>query len=247
MRLGLSTAAVPDWPLEAIVEACARRGLQAIELVAGHGHDVHPGAAQADVRAAGERMRERGIASVLLRPADAAIALEPATMRLAALLGAGVIVAGADVNDAALEAARAVAGAPHAALLLAHGTDAAEAERIRLLAKRQDCGLSWRVDPARDRLEELAATILDAAGAQLQHIHLLGSGPESAASEGRGIGALLATLALRGWDGALTLAPSSPDRLPVWRLWLGRASWGCGSRTGEDALVHLDVMHTKVS
>jgi hypothetical protein len=245
MRLGLSTAAVPDWPLDTIAEACSRRGLQSLELVAGHAHGVRPGGTDEDARAAGERMRECGITTVLLRPGAAATAFQPATIRLAVLLGAGVIVPAAELSDAALDPLVAPATAAHVAFLLAHGTDPAEARRIRLLAERHRCGLSWHVDPARDRLEDLAAPVLDAAGAWLQHIRLLGSGPESAASEGRGIGALLATLALRGWDGTLTLAPSSPDRLPVWRLWLGRAGWGCGSRTGDDTLVHLEVMHTK--
>jgi hypothetical protein len=71
-------------------------------------------------------------------------------------------------------------------------------------------------------------------------IILRGAGPEAAQHEGRGIGALMTRLTLAGYQGILTLAPSSSAVLPVWRTWLehGR-KWGCGSKTADSALVQL--------
>jgi hypothetical protein len=95
-------------------------------------------------------------------------------------------------------------------------------------------------------LDAAATNVADAAVALftrepgLQHITLRGGGPEAAQFEGRGIGALMAQLALRNYQGVLALAPSSNAVLPVWRTWLQRGrNWGCGSKAADPSLVQL--------
>lgn len=73
-----------------------------------------------------------------------------------------------------------------------------------------------------------------------RHITLRGGGPEAVYHEGRGIGALMARLALSGYNGVLALAPSSDAAVPVWRAWLNKGkNWGCGSKQQDAALVQL--------
>jgi hypothetical protein len=241
MHLGLSTEAAPDADLATIVRGCARRGLRAIELVEGHAHGLSAASSLSAVREARRVLDGEGITQRVFRPATVAGALSEAAAELGGRLDAAVL-APAIVAGSLAAAARHYATAG-STLLLQHGTDPAEADACRRHA--MSCGtstvaLSWDADPAGAPLTAAAAAVLAAAGPLLRHVRLRGSGPEAAGSEGRGIGALLCRLALQRYDGVLILAPSAPETLPVWRLWLGRgAGWGCGSKTGDPTLVHI--------
>ena len=86
-------------------------------------------------------------------------------------------------------------------------------------------------------MDEAARARLDGT---VDLIVLRGAGPEAAQHEGRGIGALMTRLTLAGYAGILTLAPSGPAVLPVWRAWLQHGkNWGCGSKTADPSLVQL--------
>lgn len=244
MRLGLSSEAAPDASLEELAAACARRALTAIEIVAGHAHGVSVRSNDAALDGAARALDDAGLADRVFRPAPGE---SPDRERLAALsarLGAGVPMppAWTAESDCMGEVAAAFSRAG-GRLLLPHSSDPAEATAARRLADRCTPGLAtlcWDADPDGPPLDVWAAPVIEAAGPLLSHIRLRGSGPEAAASEGKGIGALIARLTLRAWSGALILAPTDAARLPVWRIWLGRGTgWGCGSRTGNDDLVRL--------
>ena len=80
MRLALSSAAAPDASLEELLDACARRGIDALELEEGHGHGLDAdtvsseAAAEAAARAADAGVDLAGfrLAIPLPRAADAA-------------------------------------------------------------------------------------------------------------------------------------------------------------------------------
>lgn len=100
--------------------------------------------------------------------------------------------------------------------------------------------MAWEADPANAPLGATAAALLSGCREALVHIRLLGAGPESAMHEGRGVGDLMARLALSGFGGMVILAPSSPRFHVAWAIWLGRRrGWGCGSRASEPSLVTL--------
>ena len=93
------------------------------------------------------------------------------------------------------------------------------------------------VNAADQIVDEAARVRLDGT---VDLIVLRGAGPEAAQHEGRGIGALMTRLTLAGYAGILTLAPSGPAVLPVWRAWLQHGkNWGCGSKTADPSLVQL--------
>ena len=95
------------------------------------------------------------------------------------------------------------------------------------------------LDASQSNVDDAAASLFTEHPA-VDHITLRGGGPEAAQFEGRGIGALMARLALMNYHGVLALAPSSSAVLPVWRTWLTRGrNWGCGSKTGDPSLVQL--------
>lgn len=103
MRLGLSSAAAPDAPLADLLEACARRGIAALELREGDAHGVRPGdpagaaAAAAEAGAAGV-----AISGYRLDPSPQTAHAEAALAELAAALGAPLIVGEAVRLDGAV-------------------------------------------------------------------------------------------------------------------------------------------------
>jgi hypothetical protein len=247
MLLGISTEAAPGFSLDELVRSCRHRGLQALELVEGHAHGISLGAAPEQAGSARQVLADAGVRHVAFRPAAAGAALTGAAAELSRHLDAVILVGATTVlgDEAAfLDAARRCAAAG-GRLAVMHGTDATQAGRCRALVEQVPAGsaaLGWHVDPADAGVGTHAAAVLQAAGPLLAHVRLLGSGPEAAASEGKGIGALMARLALSGYRGSITLAPTAAETLPVWRIWLGRASgWGCGSKSADSALVQLET------
>lgn len=238
MRLGLSSAAAPDLSLEGLVLACRRRGLAALELDAGHwGHLMG-----CDARAA----RAAGVQLAGLRVRSLDAAMSAGVPALSRELDAPVIAPAPPLPApiAVLEAGRRYAKSG-GRLLLSHGSDPDRVLDLRKVIDRDASdaiGLAWDVDPAIEtRLAGRAPEVLRAAGDALRHIRLRGGGPESALQEGRGVGELMAHLALAGYAGSLVLAPSSGTYLRAWASWLGRnGGWGCGSKT-QGAPIQLTI------
>ncbi|HEY0672955.1 MAG TPA: hypothetical protein VGD27_11835 [Longimicrobiales bacterium] len=189
MIIALSSAAAPNASLPELVEGCARRGLSALHLIAGHQHGVGP-----------------------------------------------------EMTDAALDDAVALTRAADVQVVAYEIDDAAQSQAAARICQRFGAMLvpgSVVLDAARENVAEAAAAFF-ARNADIPHITLRGGGPEAAQFEGRGIGGLMARLALMNYRGVLALAPSSTSVLPVWRTWLRRGrNWGCGSKTADPSLIQL--------
>lgn len=251
MRLALSSAAAPDASLDDLLEACARRGLSGVELEAGHAHGL-TGTDPETARRARERMSEGGVDVVGFRMP---LSGSPGVRTLAAVgraLEAPLVLApdgpGADLALETLEHAGALASAGARALVSLEGVSAETwcvTDLLGPLATAPaDVGVAWEVDPERlddpSRASWVAHELVERLGRTLRLIRLRGGGPEAARQEGHGVGALMGTLALAGYDGALVLAPTSPRYRVAWSAWLGRrGGWGCGSRTADPELVQL--------
>lgn len=245
MKLALSTAAAPDYSLSELLDACARRGLAAIELVEGDGHGVGPGLDHHQVLGIVGQAARKGIAIAAYRVDDLATAAAPETVRLAFGLGAPVIARSKDSEYDVAEFAFAAQrfSAVGARLLLEHRSDLEEIRAIRALAEQigtESIALAWDADPANGGLER-AGEVIAAAGPLLHHIRLRGGGPEAAQGEGLGIGSLIGRLTLARYRGHLAIAPSTPRYRVAWDAWLGRqrGGWGCGSKASDPSLVSL--------
>jgi hypothetical protein len=119
------------------------------------------------------------------------------------------------------------------------GARGADVARISSALGARSVQASAVLDASQSNVDEAAAALF-ARQPAVDHITLRGGGPEAAQFEGRGIGALMARLALTSYHGVLVLAPSSTAVLPVWRTWLMRGrNWGCGSKTADPSLVQL--------
>lgn len=241
MRLGLSSAAAPDAGIDALVEACVRRGLAVLELHAGDAHDV----VDAD-SAAGARACTLGT-GVAIGAWWTDAQHDPALLAgIARGLQAPVVLAEADEPDA-------TSVRDHLARRIALArTLAAEAPVLLGVRGPADLWLTavtdaridfaWQVDrsvvdPAAD-----LTRILQAAPGRLRYVRIHGGGPESALQEGQGIGPLMAQLAITGYDGPLVVAPSSSRYRMAWSTWLGRrGGWGCGSKA-DRSMVSLSAI-----
>lgn len=245
MKLALSTAAAPDYTLAELFDACARRGLAALELVADDRHGVGPELEHDEVIEIAAEAAARGITFAAYRSRGLWEAVAPETVRLAFGLGAPVIITLDESEDDVVDvihAARRYA-AIGARLLVEHRSSPADVAALRALAEHaapHAIGLAWDADPADGGLAH-AAEIIAAAGPLLGHIRLRGGGPEAAQGEGQGIGALMGRLTLARYTGHVAIAPSTPRYRFAWNAWLGRArgGWGCGSKQSDDSLVSL--------
>jgi hypothetical protein len=242
MRLGLSSEAAPGLALAELAAAGARRGLACLELVSGDGHGVAPFVEAHAIRSLAGVASAGGLEVVAFRAAGGREAGSAAAARLSAALGAPVAAPrGAVAPDEVGALARLYAD-EGGSLLLTHGSDPDEALALRRAtdgAPAGSVGLAWEVRPGAEDPED-ARGVLDAAGPLLRLVRLHGGGPESAAQEGQGVGALMARLALGRYAGPLILAPSTPAYGRAWSAWLGRSGgWGCGSKQRDDALVVL--------
>jgi hypothetical protein len=248
MQLGLCSAAAPDASLDELLGVCKRRGLGTLELRAGDAHGVGPGThrgnrakltpANRDLRIGGAEAAERARAAEIgisgFRSESGAGDAELSVVAMAA--GAPVLVDGGTGVCERIERSKALAAAGIPVLAVVRGSGA-ELER----AAAAGIGVAWDADAAEGGLGTTAERVLRLAGDRLRHIRLLGGGPEAALHEGRGVGELMARLALAGYDGALVLSPGSRDYHVAWENWLGRrGGWGCGSRSQDPSLVRLD-------
>jgi hypothetical protein len=239
MRLGLSSAAAPDATLDELLGACGRLGLSALELTAGHAHGLDPGDPSAHSAALAGDARDRaaaaGVAVAAFRFDDPE---RDGLADFALALNAPILV---PLGAAPVFAARMPAGVEVVAILPGDRDPLASLDSLD--AGSSDAPLlplAWDADPGSGFVTTAAAALLDRAGQRLRHIRLLGGGPEAVAQEGRGVGALMARVALSGFTGTVALAPSSDRYRVAWAAWLGRrAGWGCGSKAEDRDLVTL--------
>lgn len=235
MDLLLSTTAAPELGLEAFEAACRSRGLEGCEVLLAPGEDA---AVLAD-RATAASARVRALRVDVLEP-RAAKALAHASARLGAPVSApadGVVLSDLPVLAAEFERAKG-------RLLIGTGTDldamVALLARVRAAGPPSAVGIAWEVRPSTDSLDD-ASAVLFATREVLGLVRLHGGGPEQRAQDGRGVGALLADLALSHYDKPIVLCPSRPETLPQWAEWLAsKKSAGCGSKAEASGLT-LDV------
>jgi hypothetical protein len=249
MRLALSSAAAPGASLGELLEAAARRGLAAVELVEGHGHGIDPGlTGLRDAEDAATRAAVAGVSIAAYR-LTAGFARgcgddSQTLARLADALGARILLPLAsdagDDTDSWEEAGAAVDD------LRGRGVDALPVLPAGPAALRALAGLGWTgpvawdADPAAGELAETGQELLALKDIELELVGLRGGGPESTEQEGRGVGALMARLALSGFGGVVALSPSSERYRVIWDAWLGRrGGWGCGSKSEDRTLVTL--------
>lgn len=213
MIVALSTDAAPRASLDELVDGCRRRGLSALHVVAGHAHGLPERSTDAELV---ELHAQLGAADVKLASYEVRCA-----------------------ETAALDTALRICAPFQATLVLPHDVP-------ELLAQWQPaCERAGVVIVHALDINAADGNVAAAAAARLlggapQHITLRGGGPEAAQHEGRGVGTLMAQLALRGYQGVLALAPSHTAVLPVWRAWLQHGKhWGCGSKRADAALVQL--------
>ncbi|MEX2572112.1 MAG: hypothetical protein WD737_12500 [Gemmatimonadota bacterium] len=228
MRLALGSEALPESDLEDLLDASRRRGFAGVELVAGGAHGIGP--TEPLVFGA---LRARHEEIVAYRAADAEAATSAAGARLAGRLGAPVVSPAWRSKPGRLAKAADHYAAAEGELLLSVPPRIAEVEAVRAEIEALDTGsigIALDVQPMRDDLSAIQ-TVLAAAGPRLRIVRLHGGGPEGAAQTGRGIGHLMAALALNRYAEVVVLTPTGKATLRMWAAWLGRAGgWGCGSK-----------------
>lgn len=229
MKLLLSTEALPDSDFPTLEHACRRRALAGLELMLGEGrHGID--ASLCPIR------QQEGEECVPDMPDAPIVWLGlPEQVSLSMLM---IWAAEAHILRAGLLIRRQVAEVPLSTrIALLHGTDVEEAREAVEWAMQNDAYTAWDVDPHR-RDREVWDAVLAITGPRLAHVRLRGAGPEAEAGlpESEGTGTLLARLALNGYDGTVSLAPSNQARLEMWEDWLlSRRGWGCGTAAEKKA------------
>lgn len=200
MRLLLSSEAVPAGTPADLVRACRRRALAGLELAATEA-------------LGGQAMSGLRVPVPWLRLDDE---VEPdAATHVARQLEASLLLT-APLDPPPV-------GIP---LAIVHGAEPAEVGRAVEWAQVVGAGTAWEVQPGEltpDRLMDVLALTRPT----LVHVRLLGAGPEA----GDDVTAdLMVRLALGGYAGTVTLAPSAAADLNAWARWLFTTrSWGCGT------------------
>lgn len=220
MQLGLSSEAAMDAPVSELLVACVRRGLGALELV------LNPAIGPDDVLVA-TRMTNDIAVRISGIVADGC----PDTQALAVLsrmADAPIIVRGEYDLPGRIACAREICLEGGTALVFVSGPPDSWLDTVTYTGVE----FAWHVDETCQDPAAAAERILHAR--RIAAIRLAGGGPETAMLDERGIGALVRTLAIAGYDGPLIMTPSSQRYRVVWAAWLGRrGGWGCGSKADK--------------
>lgn len=219
MRLAISRHAAPEIQLTQLATFARERGLAGIEI------------SESDLNEAASLGQALG-SVVGIRVESLAAAESHHTMDLAAQLHTPVIAAHGVIPTTSIAGLNSIYKSRGIELLITLGTSTLEAATLAEAiadAEADAIFLAWEVNTKRDNLSETAGILLATAGA-LRYIRMHGGGPELSDEEGAGTGALVSSVALSGFSGAITLTPSSKDRLADWHMWLeGKIKNGCGS------------------
>ena len=242
MQTGVSSAAGPGATLAELLAGATRHSLSVLELRAGDAHGVsasltsEPGALAEVIDA----MRGSPVTISSYRDNGAESTRELGALSRA--LGATILVDLPSPLAERLSRAEQLRRDGATVAVAVRGADAAE---NALEIKRAGHAISWDAAPANEQLGTQAAAVLSASGDALRQVRIAGGGPESSLHEGRGIGALMARLALSGYTGTVIIAPGSPTYHLLWEQWLGkRPGWGCGSHASDPSLVTLELPAT---
>lgn len=238
MRSGLSSEAVPDASFEELLSGAVRHGLTALELRAGDAHGVSAALAT----------RRGAVADVAKVAAAAGVAIagyrdvgrddEGSLAVVSRELGSRILVDAAGAITGRLARAERLHALCAMVAVVVRGATAVDDARI---VARHGYAVAWEADPQHAPVGATASALLTECREALCHVRLLGGGPESVMHEGRGVGELMARLALSGFGGAVILAPSSTRFHVAWATWLGRrGGWGCGSRATDASPVTLE-------
>lgn len=238
MRLALCSSAAPDASLSGLFEACARRGLAALELREGDAHGLNPECENvADVVIRG---RSHAPASSIVGYRTSEPGHDVWLGRLSKVLKAPLLLDGPTGVGSRVDRAVGISPVAGRVAIVIRGDDYL---RDAEAAVREGLDLAWDADPGQGALGDRVARLLDGFAERLRHIRLLGGGPEASLHEGEGIGEVMGRLALSGYAGTVALAPGSARYRVAWQTWLGRrGGWGCGSRTADPSLVQLQPM-----
>lgn len=239
MQLALSSAAAPTAGLQTLLQGASRHGLRTLELRAGdaHGISAWTGSAPEKITSLVTQLTAAGVGVVGYHESARAGGASPESQEslasLARTLGCALFVNADEALPERLRRAEQLHAAGAEVAIVVRGEAVLEEARQ---AARQRLAMVWDCDPHRAPIGEVASELLGEYGESVRHIRLLGGGPESVMYEGRGIGALMARLALSGFAGSVILAPSSPRFHMLWSTWLGRrAGTGCGSKVSDAA------------
>lgn len=233
MHTGLSSAVAPRASLAALVAGAVRHGLTALELRAGDGHGV-----SAEAQATGDSPPLALAPSVVVSGyRDGGDESVGALGTLSRRLAVPIVI---DIPGSRLlrrDRARLLRDAGATTRIVVRGQDAlVEAEWLASVNEE----LAWDALPHGELLGEQSRRLLETAGPLLRQVGIAGGGPESTLFEGRGIGEVMARLALAQFSGTLLLSPSSPTYHLLWERWLARPhGWGCGSHASDASLVNL--------
>jgi uncharacterized protein (DUF2249 family) len=236
MRLAISRRAAPSLHLAKLSALSRERGLDGVEIY------------EDDLDDHGALDRAAGSVVALYLESRTAISSR-STALIAAKLRVPVVAARGAVESAAIGDLGDLYEAEGARLLVSHGTAVAEAALLVDLiasAGSPSVAVAWDIDTKRDDLREAPAVLLATTGA-LGYIRMRGGGPELADEDAAGTGDLVSSLALSGYSGVVTLAPTSEDRVGAWRDWLaGKIKNGCGTayakkKSRAAANVDLDI------
>lgn len=229
MQLILSSDALPKGKDTALFRAVRRRDLEGIELVLGAGSDsdLGPtfGGSTEEKALSSRKSDDPPIHWLLLEDAPSARDVLYWSRR-AHLHEAGLLL-----RDSVPESPL---GIPVALL---HSSDPETVRRATVWAELHDAHTAWEVDLARCDPDRVA-DVLKLTAAHLAHVRLLGAGPESQASApgSTGTGTVFKELALRGFDGTVSLVPSARGSPEVWRRWLfDERGWGCNTAAEKKA------------
>lgn len=231
MRLGISSAVAPEAEFDALVASCRHRGLTTLELRSGDAHGVTDASAAAKVCAGAAA---GGVEVVGLRSEG----VEPSAdlRELGRALATPLIVAGPALLAARIAAARMLVESGVPALVEVAGSAHLWLEEVA----QAGVDFAWTIDRATtDPGGDLDA--IRRAGSSPRYLRMAGGGgPEAAMGGGRGVGALMARLALDRFGGPLILSPGSPSYRVAWSTWLGRrGGWGCGGSTGPSDTIQI--------
>lgn len=255
MQTGVSSEVVPAASLAELLTGATRHGLSVLELRAGDGHGVSASVAlEADALA---RVLDlmRGSPVTISSYRDNGTESAHELVMLARALSASILIDGAESlakklsraqqlrsEDDGIAAGNAAGSAADDAAGIAVVVRGIDAVADALAITRAGHAVSWDARPSDEQLGTQAAAMLNACGDALCQVRIAGGGPESTLHEGRGIGALMARLALAGYAGTVIIAPSSPSYHLLWEQWLGkRPGWGCGSHASDPSLVTLEL------
>lgn len=226
MRTALSSAIAPRASLDDLLTGLTRHGLDALELRLGDEHALDASASASTLTSAKHLIADAKAQVVGFldetgaNPEDVVGLVHAFDSRL--LLGTSLAF------DVRMEQARKAAQAGVPVAVVVGGNDAASDAGLVKNAGHQ---VVWEVHPNNSELGSLSEAVIAACGDSLIGVRLCGGGPESQLHEGRGIGTVMARLAIAGFAGFLSITPSDRKYHVLWETWLGRrGGWGCGSK-----------------